>query len=118
MIAQRPPGSAPAVRAVAEHLPVRDNAADAVPALLTIHHWTDLTAGIAELRRIARRRIVILTWDQQIFRDRFWLVREYLPPAAAFDAPRALPMDRPADAAYRLLVTNLLHAPPQGRGTV
>ena len=94
MIAQRPPGSAPAVCAVAEHLPVRDNAADAVMALLTIHHWTDLRAGIAELRRVARRRIVILTWDQQIFRDQFWLVREYLPQAAAFDDTRALPMDR------------------------
>src|SRR5690242_4275233 len=40
MIAQRPPGSAPVVRAVAERLPLRDNAADAVMALLTIHHWT------------------------------------------------------------------------------
>jgi SAM-dependent methyltransferase len=94
MIAQRAPGSAPAVCAVAEHLPVRDNAADAVMALLTIHHWTDLRTGIAELRRVARRRIVILTWDQQIFRDQFWLVREYLPQAAAFDDTRALPMDR------------------------
>ncbi|MFF4504276.1 class I SAM-dependent methyltransferase [Streptomyces sp. NPDC001401] len=94
MIAQRPPGAAPAVCAVAEHLPVRDNAADAVLALLTIHHWTDLAAGIAELRRVARRRIVILTWDQQIFRDQFWLVREYLASAAAFDDTRALPMDR------------------------
>jgi len=94
MIAQRPPGSAPAVCAVAEHLPVRDNAADAVMALLTTHHWTDMRAGIAELRRVARRRIVILTWDQQIFRDQFWLVREYLPQAAAFDDTRALPMDR------------------------
>ncbi|MER6426096.1 class I SAM-dependent methyltransferase [Streptomyces sp. NPDC001137] len=97
MIAQRPPGSAPAVRAVAEQLPVRDNAADAVMALLTIHHWTDLTAGIAELRRVARHRIVILTWDQQIFRERFWLVRDYLPQAAAFDDTRALPLDRLSD---------------------
>ncbi|MFD8734204.1 class I SAM-dependent methyltransferase [Streptomyces sp. NPDC059618] len=94
MIDQRPPGSAPAVCAVAERLPLRDNAADAVMALLTVHHWTDLVAGIAELRRVARRRIVILTWDQEIFRERFWLVREYLPQAAAFDDSRAVPMDR------------------------
>ena len=94
MLAQRPPGSAPAVRAVAEHLPLRDNAADAVMALLTIHHWTDLAAGIAELRRVARRRIVILTWDQEVFRERFWLVREYLPQAAEFDDVRAVPIDR------------------------
>ncbi|WP_328551574.1 MULTISPECIES: methyltransferase domain-containing protein [unclassified Streptomyces] len=94
MLAQRPPGSAPAVRAVAEQLPVRDNAADAVMALLTVHHWSDLAAGIAELRRVARRRIVILTWDQQIFREKFWLVRDYLPQAAAFDDTRAVPIDR------------------------
>lgn len=94
MIAQRPPGSAPAVRAVAEHLPVRDQAADAVMAILTIHHWTDLAAGIAELRRIARRRIVVLTWDQPVFRERFWLVRDYLPQAAAFDDTRAVPIDQ------------------------
>lgn len=93
MITQRPPGAAPAVRAVAEHLPLRDNAADAGMAVLTIHHWTDPAAGIAELRRVARRRIVVLTWDQQVFRDKFWLVRDYLPHVAAFDDARAIEMD-------------------------
>ncbi|MGI5346887.1 class I SAM-dependent methyltransferase [Streptomyces sp. CA-250714] len=97
MLAQRPAGSAPAVQAVAEHLPLRDNAADAVMALLTIHHWSDLAAGISELRRVARRRIVVLTWDQQLFRERFWLVRDYLPEAAAFDDTRAVPTDQLAD---------------------
>ncbi|NNN32062.1 class I SAM-dependent methyltransferase [Streptomyces sp. S3(2020)] len=94
MIAQRPPGAAPVVRAVAEHLPLRDGAADAVMALLTVHHWTDPVAGIAELRRVARRRVLVLTWDQRVFRERFWLVREYLPEAAAFDDDRAIPIDR------------------------
>ncbi|MGV9245345.1 class I SAM-dependent methyltransferase [Streptomyces sp. NPDC003710] len=97
MIAQRPPGTAPAVQAVAEHLPLVDNAADAVMALLTVHHWSDLAAGIGELRRVARHRIVILTWDQHIFRERFWLVRDYLPEAAAFDDTRATPTDQLAD---------------------
>ncbi|MFI6353041.1 methyltransferase domain-containing protein [Streptomyces sp. NPDC050743] len=94
MLAQRPPGSAVAVQAVAERLPLRDDAADAVMALLTIHHWTDPVAGIRELRRVARRRIVVLTWDQRVFREQFWLVREYLPQAAAFDDTRAIPPDR------------------------
>ncbi|MGY1581447.1 methyltransferase domain-containing protein [Streptomyces sp. MN13] len=94
MLAQRPPGSAPAVRAVAERLPLRDDAADAVMALLTVHHWSDLAAGIAELRRVARRRVVILTWDQEVFRERFWLVRDYVPQAAAFDDTRAVPVGR------------------------
>ncbi|GHH11719.1 methyltransferase domain-containing protein [Streptomyces lanatus] len=94
MVDQRPPGSAPAVRAVAERLPLRDDAADAVMALLTVHHWSDLAAGIGELRRVARRRVVVLTWDQEVFREQFWLVREYLPEAAAFDDTRAVPTDR------------------------
>ncbi|PKW05105.1 Methyltransferase domain-containing protein [Streptomyces sp. 1222.5] len=93
MIAQRPPGGAPAVRAVAEHLPLADGCADAVTALLTVHHWSDVAAGIAELRRIARRRIVVLTWDQQVFKERFWLVRDYLPQAAALDDSRAVPLE-------------------------
>ncbi|MGW0709983.1 methyltransferase domain-containing protein [Streptomyces sp. NPDC002643] len=97
MVAQRPPGSAPAVRAVAERLPLGDGTADAAMALLTVHHWTDLAAGIAELRRVARRRVVVLTWDQRIFRDRFWLVRDYLPQAAAFDDTRAVPTERLAE---------------------
>ncbi|MFF7736042.1 methyltransferase domain-containing protein [Streptomyces sp. NPDC007984] len=94
MLRQRAPGSAPAVCAVAERLPLRADAADAVMALLTVHHWTDLAAGVAELRRVARRRVVVLTWDQQVFREHFWLVRDYLPQAAAFDDTRAVPIDR------------------------
>jgi SAM-dependent methyltransferase len=93
MIGQRPAGAAPVVRACAEALPLADGAADAVMAVLTVHHWSDLEVGIAELRRVARRRIVVLTWDQPAFRS-FWLVREYLPEAAAFDDTRAVPVER------------------------
>lgn len=93
MISQRPAHAAPVVQAHAEALALADDAADAAMALLTVHHWTDLAAGVAELRRIARRRIVVLTWDQRLFRQ-FWLVSEYLPEAAAFDDTRAVPIDR------------------------
>jgi SAM-dependent methyltransferase len=91
MIAQRPPGSAPAVQAVAEHLPIRSNAVDAALAVLTVHHWSDLDLGVAEMRRIARRRVVILTWDHNVLRS-FWLLREYLPAAAQTDAELAIPI--------------------------
>jgi SAM-dependent methyltransferase len=80
MIAQRPPGSAEAVQAVADHLPIRSRAVDAALAVLTVHHWSDLDRGIAEMWRISRRRVVILTWDHDVF-QRFWLVHEYLPPS-------------------------------------
>lgn len=92
MIAQRPVNHAVAVRATAESLPVRTDAVDAALAVLTIHHWTDLARGIGELERIARRRIVILTWDHTVCRE-FWLLREYLPAAAATDARLAVPLN-------------------------
>ena len=93
MIAQRPDRAAACVRGTAEALPLRDGSVDAALAVLTVHHWTDVEAGIAELRRVARKRIVILTWDQSVFRD-FWLVREYLPAAAAVSAGHAVPVAR------------------------
>jgi SAM-dependent methyltransferase len=93
MIAQRPVGAAPAIQAAAESIPLGDDAADAVMALLTVHHWTDLEAGVAEMRRIAHRRIVVLSWDQSVTRET-WLLREYLPEAAALDDARAVPVDR------------------------
>ncbi|MGH3329397.1 MAG: methyltransferase domain-containing protein [Streptomycetales bacterium] len=89
MIAQRPAGSAACVRAIAEALPLRDNCVDAALAVLTTHHWTDLAVGITELRRVARRRIVILACDQSVFRE-FWLLREYLPEAATVSDTHAV----------------------------
>jgi SAM-dependent methyltransferase len=96
MIAQRPPGSAPVVRATAEALPIVDDAVDAAMAVLTIHHWRNLPAGIAQLRRVARRRIVVFTWDQRVTRE-FWLLREYLPEAIVLDDRRAVPVARVAE---------------------
>lgn len=93
MIAQRPPDSAPTVQAVAEHLPIRSDAVDAALAVLTVHHWSDPSRGVAEMLRVARRRVVVLTWDHNVFRE-FWLVREYLPAAAQTDAALAVPMTR------------------------
>ncbi len=93
MIRQRPDGIAPVVRAVAEHLPIHADAVDAALAVLTIHHWSDVDAGVAEMVRVARRRIVILTWDHDEFR-RFWLLRDYLPAAAEMDMRLAVPMTK------------------------
>lgn len=71
MIHQRAPGAAPVVRASASCLPFRDGAFDAALAVLTIHHWPDLARGLAELRRTARHRVVILTHDTTV--PSFWL---------------------------------------------
>lgn len=91
MIKQRSDDAAPVVRAVAEHLPICADAVDAALAVLTIHHWSDVDASVAEMIRVARRRIVILTWDHTVFRQ-FWLLREYLPAAAEMDMRLAVPI--------------------------
>ena len=78
MIAQRPPGAAPAVQASAEALPFADASFDAAMAVLTLHHWSDWRGGCAELRRVARDRVVVFSWDPA-YAGRMWLLPEYFP---------------------------------------
>ncbi len=87
MLAQRPVSAAAGIRGVAEALPVPDDAFDAVLAVLTVHHWADLEAGLAELRRVARRRVV-LGFDPDRQLD-LWFTAEYVPASAAFETGRA-----------------------------
>lgn len=75
MIAQRPPGSAPVVRASAEDLPFDDGAFDAAMVVLSDHHWQRHERGLAELRRVARR-VVIFTWEPATARET-WVVRDH-----------------------------------------
>jgi SAM-dependent methyltransferase len=78
MRAQRPAGAAPAIEAVAEALPFADDSFDAAMAIITVHHWRDPAAGLAEMLRVARERVVVLTLDPAPLDDA-WLVRDYLP---------------------------------------
>ena len=75
---QRPPGAAPAIDARAEALPFEDGSFDAAMAILSDHHWEDRLQGLRELRRVARRRVVILNADPDSVGES-WLVRDYLP---------------------------------------
>jgi SAM-dependent methyltransferase len=83
MIRQRAAGTAPVIRAVADHLPFADGAFAATMAILTLHHWGDRRAGLLELRRVARERVVLLTWDPA--HPGFWLTRDYFPAIHALD---------------------------------
>jgi SAM-dependent methyltransferase len=76
MIRQRSHDAASAVQATATALPFRDAAFDASMAVLTIHHWPDWEKGLLELRRVASRRVVIVTWDPSS--PGFWLT-DYFP---------------------------------------
>jgi hypothetical protein len=86
MRAQRPAGLAPAVDSTAESLPFADDSFDAAMATFSVHQWTDLAAGLAELRRVATVPVVILSCDPAAL-DRFWLV-DYAPEVIATEASR------------------------------
>lgn len=77
MIDQRPRSRTPVIQAAAEALPLRTGAFDAALAVLTVHHWDDPAAGLRELRRIARRQVIV-TFDPEGHAG-FWLIEEYLP---------------------------------------
>ena len=81
MIRKRAPSAAPVIQACAEDLPFDNDAFDASMAILTIHHWPDKKAGLEEMRRVTRGRIVILTFDPA---SRPWLT-DYLPELALLD---------------------------------
>ena len=107
MIAQRPTDAAPAVRAGAEELPFADDAFDAAMAVLTVHHWSDRKAGMAKMRRVARRRVVIVSFDPGPLRD-FWMVRDYFPTISGLHSERissiALAAELPAASVERIPV--------------
>jgi SAM-dependent methyltransferase len=78
MIAQRPPRAARVIQGRAEELPFADGSFDAVMAVLSDHHWADRRRGLAELRRVARDRVVLFNANPAEA-DLFWLTTEYLP---------------------------------------
>jgi SAM-dependent methyltransferase len=85
MRAQRPVDGAPAIAARAEALPLDDDAVDAAMACVTIHHWEPPEAGLAEMRRVARSRVVVFTFD--LLALPAWQ-QDYLADALAIERPR------------------------------
>src|SRR3954471_4110532 len=84
--ARGPPGPARAMDAAAGRLPFDDDAFDAVLATVTVHQWRDTAGGLAELRRVARGPVVVLTFDGDEL-DRLWLA-EYAPELVAAERRR------------------------------
>jgi SAM-dependent methyltransferase len=85
MAAQRSRDLAPAIRASAGSIPLRDRSVDAAMAILSVHHWDDeCEQGVRELRRVARDAVVILTYDATVS-GAMWLMTDYLPEVAAMD---------------------------------
>ena len=86
MRAQRPAHLSAAIDGVAESLPFADDSFDASMATFSVHQWPDLAAGLAEMRRVTRGPVLILTCDPAAL-DRFWL-NDYASEAIATEARR------------------------------
>ena len=85
MAAQRSRDLAPAIRASAGHIPLRDRSVDAAMAILSVHHWdAECEQGVRELRRVAQDAVVILTYDATVSGS-MWLMAAYLREVAAMD---------------------------------
>lgn len=92
MRAQRPESLSVAIDVVAESLPFPDKTFDAAMTTFSVHQWGELDAGLAEMRRVTRGPIVILTCDPELL-DRFWL-REYAPDVISTEGRRYPAMSR------------------------
>jgi SAM-dependent methyltransferase len=93
MLAQRPAGAAPCVRATAEALPFADGAFGAAMAVLSIHHWTDEARGLAEMRRVSRGPVVLFGGNERDLNTSWWL-HDYFPATRRLVFGRTVPADR------------------------
>jgi SAM-dependent methyltransferase len=95
MLQQRPRSAAAAVQARSEALPFSTGSFAATLAVLTLHHWSDLTRGLAECARVARERCVFLTFDLDEMRT-FWLL-DYFPNILSVDRGKSASLNHFAD---------------------
>ena len=92
MRAQRPSGLAPAIDGVAENLPFEDASFDASMATVTVHQWSDLEKGLAEMRRVTRGNVVLLVCDPDLMHN-YWL-NDYIPEVREVEASRFPSIER------------------------
>ncbi|MGH2912175.1 MAG: class I SAM-dependent methyltransferase [Solirubrobacteraceae bacterium] len=92
IIARRAPELAPAIRGHPESLPLPSNSVDAALACMTLHRWADWRIGVHEMRRVARKRVVVFTYDRS-YAHRFWLLHDYLPKLGRLDSERFPPVE-------------------------
>lgn len=83
---QRAPHLPRAIDATAEALPFIDDSFDASMTTFSVHQWSDLAAGLAEMRRVTRGPVLVLSCDPAVL-DRFWL-NDYAPEVVAVEASR------------------------------
>ena len=89
---QRPAHLSKAIDAMAESLPFETGYFDASMSTFSVHQWSDLEGGLAEMRRVTKGPVLILTCDPAALRET-WLF-EYAPEMVDVEARRYPSMDR------------------------
>jgi Methyltransferase domain len=86
MRAQRPAHLPQAIEGTAERLPFDDGTFDAAMTTFSVHQWSNLGAGLHEMRRVTRGPVLVLTCDPTLV-QRFWL-KDYARLVLATEARR------------------------------
>jgi SAM-dependent methyltransferase len=86
MRAQRPDWLTTAIDATSQELPFADGNFDASMATVTVHQWPERAKGLAEMRRVTRGPIVIMTFDP-VPPQQWWLM-DYAPEVLELDGRR------------------------------
>ena len=89
---QRPVHLSPAIDAVAEALPFPDKSFDATMTTFSVHQWSDLEAGLREMRRVTKGPVIILSCDPDCVQD-FWL-NDFAPGVLGAEERRYPALDR------------------------
>ncbi|HLP94314.1 MAG TPA: class I SAM-dependent methyltransferase [Saprospiraceae bacterium] len=79
-------GRAPAVQGTADVLPFDDGAFDASMAIATVHHWPDVARGLAEMRRVTKGPVIVMSFDPDAY-NVYWTA-EYFPELLAVEGRR------------------------------
>lgn len=85
MARQRRADSLPAIRAPAYKLPLHDRSVDSAMTVMSLQHWQPHQfAGVREMGRVARKRVIIVTIDPRVSAQ-MWLMADYVPEIAKID---------------------------------
>ena len=87
---QRPPHLAPALAGSADAIPFDHGAFDAAMAVLTVHHWANRARCLAEIRRVTRGPIVVMTFDPDAPTD--FCMGDYAPELVEVESQRYGPL--------------------------
>jgi len=90
MRTQRPAWLTAAIDATSDDMPFADDSFDASMATVTVHQWPERATGLAEMRRVTRGPVVIMTFDP--VPPKHWWLMDYAPEVLEVEGHRMPPI--------------------------